>query len=140
MTETPASPLAITRRTMLAGAAAVGVTTALVACSAEGNGSTGTGTQADAPATVKAAQVPVGGAAIVGDVVVSQPTAGSFKAFSAVCTHQGCLVSAVRGTQVLCACHGSVFSATDGSVINGPANRALSARTVTVSGDSLSIS
>jgi hypothetical protein len=84
---------------VIAGAAAIGVTSALVACGSEPEPvSTGAGTAK----TVNASEVPVGGAAIVGDVVVSQPTAGSYKAFSAVCTHQNCLVSRVeaRGSPV----------------------------------------
>jgi Rieske Fe-S protein len=122
---------------VIAGAAAIGVTSALVACGSDPEpASTGAGTAAK---TVSASEVPVGGAAIVGDVVVSQPTAGSYKAFSAVCTHQNCLVSRVEGTRITCACHGSQFSATDGSVITGPANRALIGRTVTATGDTLTI-
>lgn len=129
----------VTRRSVIAGVAAVGVASALAACGSDdpaverSAGTTSTN-------SVKAADVPVGGAAIVGDVVVSQPTAGSFKAFSAVCTHQNCLVSRVDGTKVICPCHGSQFSATDGSVITGPAHRALIARSVTVTGDTLTVS
>ena len=137
------SPAIITRRAVLAGAAAVGVAGALAACgdgspppasSAGGDGNTG-----DGNTTVSAANVPVGSAAIVGQVVVSQPTAGSFKAFSAVCPHQGCLVSRVEGKEITCACHGSAFSAADGSVLSGPSPRGLSSKTVTVNGDSLTI-
>jgi Rieske Fe-S protein len=82
------------------------------------------------PVTVPAANVPVGSATIVGMVIVSQPTSGEFKAFSAVCTHQQCLVSQVQGQTVTCPCHGSTFSATDGSVLGGPAPRPLAARNV----------
>ena len=127
----------ITRRGVLAGAAAVGATAALAACGT-GDDSTDTGTNG-APVAVKAADVPVGSAAIVGQVVVSQLTAGDFKAFSAVCTHQQCLVSRVQGQDVICTCHQSTYSAKDGSVISGPAPFPLPARTVTQSGDSLTI-
>jgi Rieske Fe-S protein len=72
--------------------------------------------------------------------VVSQPTAGTFKAFSAVCTHQQCLVSRIQGSTVQCPCHNSLFSTVDGSVLRGPASRSLSPRAVTVSGDNLTVS
>jgi Rieske Fe-S protein len=88
---------------------------------------------------VSAAVVPVGGAILDGDVVVSQPTAGAYKAFSAVCTHQQCLVSRIEGTTLTCTCHGSQFSAKDGSVVTGPANRPLTARPVALNGDTLTI-
>jgi Rieske Fe-S protein len=130
---------AITRRGVLAGAAALGVAGALVAC---GDGSPSTppvSVGGNGNTTVSAAKVPVGSAAIVGEVVVSQPTAGAYKAFSAVCPHQGCLVSRVEGTQITCVCHGSAFSAADGSVLSGPSPRGLIARTVTVDGDNLTI-
>jgi Rieske Fe-S protein len=136
---------AITRRTMLTraaltGAAAVGVTSALVACGdgdppATSNGGGATGS----PTTVKSSQVPVGGGTIVAQVVVTQPTEGTYKAFSAVCTHQGCLVGAVVNSTILCSCHNSQFSAADGSVLSGPAPRALIARSVSVSGGTLAV-
>jgi Rieske Fe-S protein len=92
--------------------------------------------------TVKKADVPVGGGVIMQDAnfVVTQPTAGTFKAFSSVCTHQGCPVSEVSNGAIICTCHGSFFSVKDGSVISGPARRALAAAKVTQSGDSLVIS
>jgi Rieske Fe-S protein len=70
---------------------------------------------------------------------VTQPTAGTFKAFSKVCTHQGCTVASVSNGHINCACHGSTFSATDGSVVNGPAKTPLAETKVTLSGDSLVI-
>jgi Rieske Fe-S protein len=87
----------------------------------------------------KAADVPVGGGVVVADaaIVVTQPTAGDFKAFSAVCTHQGCLVGSVQNNEITCPCHGSVFSATDGSVISGPASAPLASAGVMVSGGNI---
>jgi Rieske Fe-S protein len=67
-------------------------------------------------------------------VVVTQPSAGQFKAFSAICTHQGCTVAEVRAGTINCPCHGSRFSAVDGSVVNGPAARPLRPVAVTVAG------
>ena len=67
-------------------------------------------------------------------IVVTQPTEGDFKAFTAVCTHQSCLVSSVKDGTISCPCHGSAYSAADGSVKNGPATRALREIAVTVEG------
>lgn len=71
--------------------------------------------------------VPVGGCAVISEhrTVVTQPTEGEFKAFSAVCTHQGCLVSSSADGVIPCTCHGSDFSLADGSVIKGPAEKPL---------------
>ena len=71
------------------------------------------------------------------DVVVTQPTAGQFKAFSATCTHQGCKVNKVVDGQILCPCHGSKFAVADGSVTAGPAKKPLPEKSVSVSGDSV---
>lgn len=91
--------------------------------------------------TVPTSDVPVGGGTILKDqkVVITQPQEGEFKAFTAVCTHQGCLVSAVADGNIDCACHGSKFSAADGSVVQGPAKGALAAVDITVSGDSITL-
>jgi Rieske Fe-S protein len=134
---------AISRRTVLAGAAAAGVTSALVACGDDTPATSGSGNSqaTSSPATVKAGDVPVGGGTVVADqqVVVTQPAEGTYKAFSAVCTHQGCLVTKVENSTITCSCHNSTFSAADGSVMSGPANRALAARTVSVNGDTLTV-
>lgn len=131
----------VSRRQVLSGAAAAGVgvvgTQVLAAC---GFAQAGAGTPADTgPVTVPAANVPVGSAAIVGQVIVSQPTEGQFKAFSAVCTHESCLISQVRGTTLICPCHNSTFSTVDGSVLGGPARRPLGTRTVTEQGGTLTV-
>jgi Rieske Fe-S protein len=84
--------------------------------------------------------IPVGGGKVFpGDeVVVTQPTPGEFKAFSAVCTHQGCLVNDVTGGTINCGCHGSRFGL-DGSVAQGPATKPLPKRGVKVTGDQISL-
>jgi Rieske Fe-S protein len=68
-------------------------------------------------------QVEVGGGFISGEhqVVITQPTEGDFRAFSAVCTHQGCVVSTVSEGTINCDCHGSKFSIEDGSVVQAAA-------------------
>jgi len=70
-------------------------------------------------------------------VVVTQPAPGTFKAFSAICTHRGCTVNKVADGTIDCPCHGSKYAIADGSVVNGPAQRSLAGREVTVSGDAL---
>lgn len=82
------------------------------------------------------ADIPVGGGIILEDeaIVLTQPTAGDVKAFTAICTHQACLVSQVVDNEIICPCHGSKFSATDGSVIQGPATQALAVAGVSVDG------
>lgn len=89
--------------------------------------------KAEGEALVKTADVPVGGGTVITDrkVVVTQPQAGEFKAFSAVCTHQGCLVNNVSDGTINCPCHGSKFRITDASVAAGPAERPLPAESIT---------
>lgn len=78
--------------------------------------------------------VPVGGGTVFADqkVVVTQPTAGVFNAFSAVCTHQGCTVRAVVDKVITCPCHASHFDIADGSVVQGPAQQPLPRRKIVV--------
>jgi cytochrome b6-f complex iron-sulfur subunit len=82
-------------------------------------------------------QVPVGGSVVVqapsGKIAVAQPTAGRVVAFSAICTHQGCTVMAA-GKRLECPCHGSIFDAFTGAVVQGPAQRPLAKVDVSVSG------
>lgn len=155
MTEKQAS-----RRNVLYGAAAAGVAAPLLAACGSGSGSSadvagapsaapsspassgGSGSAGEAPAgAIDTADIPVGGGAIFPDekLVVTQPTAGEFKAFSAVCTHTGCLVSGVADGSINCECHFSKFSISDGSVQGGPASSPLPEKSVSVSGSSLTI-
>ena len=83
------------------------------------------------------ADVPEGGGIITGDFVITQPTAGTFKAFSKVCTHQGCDVSKVDGGVIICPCHNSKFSIENGSPHGGPARKALPETKVKVDGDNI---
>jgi Rieske Fe-S protein len=73
--------------------------------------------------------VPVGGGIVYAkrQVVVTQPTEGDFRAFSAICTHARCMVSAVTDGTIYCPCHGSTFSITNGAALKGPATKALPA-------------
>ena len=91
------------------------------------------------PSLALASDVPVGGGKILADkkIVITQPRAGSFQAFTAVCTHQGCTVSSVSGGTVNCPCHGSKFSIANGSVVAGPAPSALAPVSIKVQGTSI---
>jgi nitrite reductase/ring-hydroxylating ferredoxin subunit len=90
--------------------------------------------------TAKTADIPVGSGTIfpAAQTVITQPKSGEFKAFTAVCTHQQCIVADVTNT-INCQCHGSKFSITDGSVVNPPAQTPLAAKKVTVTGDTVSV-
>lgn len=70
-----------------------------------------------------ASEIPVGGGKIyaAARVVVTQPTRGRYEAFSAVCTHVGCIMSEVANGTIDCPCHGSEFKITSGAVVTGPA-------------------
>jgi Rieske Fe-S protein len=83
-----------------------------------------------------ASEIPVGGGKIytAAKVVVTQPARGQYKAFSAVCTHVGCIMSAVTNGTIDCPCHGSQFKITNGAVITGPAPSPLPAKQVEIVG------
>ena len=138
-----------TRRTTLAGAA--GLTISLPVLAACGGGSSsgadassGSGpTQSATPGTVVAptSDIPVGGGKIFGDlnVVVTQPESGTFKAFSATCTHQGCQVSRVADETIQCGCHFSKFSIDTGAVEGGPAPEPLPEVPIAVANDEITL-
>lgn len=145
-----AKPLA--RRTVLVTGGALGAAVALAACggSGEGEAASTAPVPSDAPETSAAPETsgaaPAGevlgpldqvavGSGVVYDgpkVVVTQPVEGDIRGFTAVCPHQGCLVSEVTNNEILCPCHGSLFSAEDGAVITGPATTGLAPVTVSV--------
>jgi Rieske Fe-S protein len=140
------------RRSVLVGSCGV-CAVALAGCAAYGTGQAapapaasvqpdGSGTGGAGAASGKlaaTADVPVGGGIILPDaaLVITQPKAGTFKAFSAICTHQGCTVSTVESGTINCPCHGSQFAIADGAVVNGPAKKPLPAKKITVSGGSI---
>jgi len=67
--------------------------------------------------------------------VVLQLTPGKFAAFSAVCTHLGCIVKWLTETgEFQCPCHGGRFGA-DGQVLSGPPPKPLEPLPVTVASD-----
>jgi Rieske Fe-S protein len=158
-------PQAATRRGVLAGVGLVGLAGAITACSSGSSSSSsvaaGTATTS-APATTpttaaastaasassggsaagalaSTSEIPVGSGMIFPAklVVVTQPTAGEYKAFSAVCTHMGCTVSTISNGTIDCPCHGSQYSIKTGDVVGGPAPKPLPAKQIKVTGDSI---
>jgi Rieske Fe-S protein len=150
-----AKPLA--RRTVLVTGGALGAAAALAACGGSGDGGAAT-SSAPAPTSDPSGSTPEpasSGAAPAGEVlgpvdqvavgsgvvydgpkvVVTQPAEGDIRGFTAVCPHQGCLVSEVTNNEILCPCHGSLFSAEDGAVITGPATSGLAPVDITVVDD-----
>jgi nitrite reductase/ring-hydroxylating ferredoxin subunit len=128
------------RRVLLAGLAGGALTAIAAGCSAPATPTldprAGAGAEQDAgrPVLARTADVPVGGGVIVGNVVLVQPTPGTFRAFSAVCPHRGARVSAPVDGVATCWEHNSTFSAADGSRLSGPATRGLAEMPITVDG------
>lgn len=82
-------------------------------------------------------EIPVGGGRVLphARVVITQPAAGEFRAFSMVCTHDACELDDVSGGTINCPCHGSRFAIADGSVVLGPARSGLGRERIAVRGD-----
>jgi Rieske Fe-S protein len=126
-------------------AVALGGATACSSSAASG-GSTSTGgaaaTSAKAALRIPLSDIPVGGGVIRANdkVVVTQATAGQYKAFSAVCQHQGCIVGSIEGKNIVCPCHGSAYSIVDGSVVNGPTTKPLIPKSASTDGSDLVVS
>ncbi|CAL9617036.1 Cytochrome b6-f complex iron-sulfur subunit [Streptomyces sp. enrichment culture] len=130
-----------TRRTVLLTTVATGATAFTTAACGGGDDDGGSSSASESPAAdlARTGDIPVGGGKVFKErkVVVTQPEEGDFKAFSAVCTHQGCVVADVSGGTINCACHNSKFALTDGAVRQGPATEPLPAQQITVEGNSV---
>jgi len=131
----------LTRRRLVTGAAVGGLSLPLLAACGGGGGSSSTPTAggtspagggatksggARATVLVATAEVPVGEGVILHDqnIVVTQPSKGTFEGFTATCTHAGCPLANVASGTINCTCHGSQFSITDGSNVTGPSGTA----------------
>src|ERR1700761_5055554 len=149
-----------TRRGALAGIGLAGLGVTLAACGASSGGGSGdSGSSAAASSSASSgsssggsssgggtalgatSEIPVGGGKIFTSekVVVTQPSAGQFKGFSAICTHLGCTVDKVADGTIDCPCHGSMYSVKDGHVVHGPAPKPLPAKQINVSGGKISL-
>ena len=143
MSDQPTCSETSTRRNVLlcaalAGSAGLGLT----ACSAGGSGGSGSSASSapNGPVDLGAAsEVPVGGGKVFRNdqVIVTQPTKGEYKAFSAICTHAGCTVEGVVKGVILCPCHGSMYNPSTGAVVGGPAPSPLAALGLQVQGGKL---
>ncbi|GGO76067.1 Rieske (2Fe-2S) protein [Nonomuraea cavernae] len=142
-----------TRRTVVLGAGSAGLAAVLTACASYGDPATQASAEplpeepssaapkkkAKAKPLAATSDIPSGGGKIFESqkVVVTQPQEGEFRAFSAVCTHQGCTVASVSNGTINCPCHGSKFDIADGSVAGGPAGDPLPEKKIKVDGDTI---
>lgn len=138
---------ALCRRTLLAALGGAGIAATLTACGGSDDSSSGSSDASKSSgsgggaALAKTTDIPEGGGKVFADegVVVTQPTAGEFKAYSTVCPHQKQQINSVADGTITCPAHGSQFNAADGSVKKGPATSGLTAAKITVSGDSITL-
>ena len=109
------------RRIVFHGLGALGVAAALAGCASDDVRRGGDDVESGA-ALATTDEVPVGGGVVLVDekIVVTQPTEGDFKAFTAVCTHQQLMVASVQDGVIHCDNHGSEYDFATGEVTLGP--------------------
>jgi nitrite reductase/ring-hydroxylating ferredoxin subunit len=141
----------VSRRAVIASAVGVSAVTALAACTPQGTATPGA-TESEAPAenavvaveVCKTTDIPVGSGKkfdVSGTpILITHPSQDVFRGFSAVCTHAGWVMTSVSNSEIVCDNHGAVYNADDGSVLKGPAQRALGKITVKVQGDAVLVS
>ncbi|MDJ0381365.1 Rieske (2Fe-2S) protein [Streptomyces sp. G-G2] len=135
---------AAARRTVLKGAAALagaaGAAATLAACSPGTSSGGSTSATPAAPVNLgAAAEVPVGGSKLYRNekLIVHCPAEGQYTAFSAQCTHAGCVLDKIVAGHGNCPCHGSRFEAATGKVVQGPATDPLPSVPVRAEGGKL---
>lgn len=121
----------------------------LASCSKSGDNPTpdppgGGGGNTKLTANLSSELTSVGSSKINGNVIVVRTATGntpsSFSALSLICTHEQCTVGYdAADNDFKCPCHGSEYSIT-GAVTQGPATAALTKYTVSVSGNTLTVS
>jgi Rieske Fe-S protein len=147
MTEDPRHNRHVTRRGALLAVGLAGTAAALAGCStaavAYDSDEAGVAEDIEPPTPAPGSggillaatsDIPVGGGKIFPNdkVVVTQPTAGQFKAFSAFCTHMYCMLDKVADGTIDCPCHGSTFDISNGVPTRGPATKPLPAEPISV--------
>ncbi|MER5312077.1 Rieske (2Fe-2S) protein [Streptomyces sp. NPDC002773] len=131
----------VARRTVVAAAGSAGLAAALAACGGGGEEDKNPAPEGtEGAALARTGDIPVGGGKILADkgLVITQPKAGEFKAFSSKCTHAGCAVSSIKDGVIVCPCHQSHFDVSDGSVKSGPATAPLPPEPIQVVGEEIS--
>jgi nitrite reductase/ring-hydroxylating ferredoxin subunit len=141
----------VSRRAVIASAVGVSAAAALAACAPQSVVEPGA-SESDAPAentsaaveVCKTTDIPVGSGKkfeVSGTaILITHPSQDVFRGFSAICTHAGWVMTSVANSEIKCDNHGALYSADDGSVIKGPAQRALGKVTVEVQGDAVLVS
>lgn len=131
MSGQPAARRTVLKGAALAGAAGLGV----AACSTDSKLGHAERPTPTAPVALGAPEeIPVGGAKLYREqrLMVSCPAKGEYKAFSAQCTHAGCVLDKIEDGHGNCPCHGSRFNVMTGKPVQGPATVPLPAVPVKV--------
>ncbi len=142
------------RRAVLRGVAAagaIGVAAPLIAACGGGGGSSSSSPDPSAGGSTPGGSggteltttsaIPEGEGTVFRDekIVVTQPQAGEFKAFTAICTHMGCTVDNVTNGTINCICHGSMYDISTGAVVHGPATKPLAPIAIKVKGKAIDV-
>lgn len=149
----------LTSGAVIAGAGIAAVT--LAACSDGGGASNAAGAASagapSAPSATSATSAPAGSGQIAkatdvpvgsvfafqdpqgGPAFLLQPAAGTFLAYSGICTHNGCTVGYDEAaSEFACPCHGARFAVATGDPVQGPAKLPLTKIAVVESGGVIS--
>ncbi|WP_329079018.1 MULTISPECIES: Rieske (2Fe-2S) protein [unclassified Streptosporangium] len=134
--ETSAMPA---RRQVIAAAGAVACGAALTGCGGGESAAAAVPPGIKGKVIARTADIPVGGGKVIGKwkIVITQPTSGVFRAFTASCPHRGCAVGRIGDGVIRCPCHGSEFAVDSGKCLKGPAEAPLAQYTLKVEGDGI---
>ena len=127
----------LTRRGFLSASALAAIAATLAACGSEGatgpgvsipTGVTLTGTTTTISLVAQPGLANTGGYLIIANagrsLIVVNLGGTTYRALSAVCTHEGCLISGMVSNTIVCNCHNSSYT-TGGAVLGGPARGSL---------------